>query len=124
MYDKRDDFNFEIVNFPLFDGDIPRSPSYRLYVLQLICFARVCSHADDINTRNTFSTSKLLKQGYGYHALCTSFSKLFYHHSELTVKYNIYLKTLLQQGISEPVFYGESVYKFKRIVGKPNLRDQ
>ena len=26
MYDKRDDFNFEIVNFPFLDGDVPRSP--------------------------------------------------------------------------------------------------
>ena len=45
-------------------------------------------------------------------------------HSELIVKYNIGLKTLLQQGISEPIFYGDLVYKFKRIVGKPNFSDQ
>ena len=31
---------------------------------------------------------------------------------------------LLQQGISEPIFYGDLVYKFKRIVGKPNFSDQ
>ena len=36
----------------------------------------------------------------------------------------ICLKALLQQGISEPVFYGHLVYKFKRIVGKPNFSDQ
>ena len=35
-----------------------------------------------------------------------------------------WLKTLLQQGISEPIFYGDLVYKFKRIVGKPNFSDQ
>ena len=40
------------------------------------------------------------------------------------VKYNIGLKTLLQQGISEPIFYGDLIYKFKRIVGKPNFSDQ
>ena len=34
------------------------------------------------------------------------------------------LKTLLQQSISEPIFYGDLVYKFKRIVGKPNFSDQ
>ena len=39
-------------------------------------------------------------------------------------KYNIGLKTLLQEGISEPVFYGDLVYKFKRIVGKPSFNDQ
>ena len=41
IYDKRDDFNFEIVNFPFLDGDVPRSPSYGVYISQLICFARV-----------------------------------------------------------------------------------
>ena len=34
------------------------------------------------------------------------------------------LKTLLQQCISEPVFNGDSVYKFNRIFGKPSLSDQ
>ena len=35
-YDKRDDFNFEIVNFPFLDGDVPRSPSNGVYISQLI----------------------------------------------------------------------------------------
>ena len=49
-----------------------------------------------------------------------TFSKFYHRHSDLIVKYNIGLKTLLQQGISEPIFYGDLVYKFKGIVGKPN----
>ena len=32
IYDKRDDFNFEIVNFPFLGGDVPRSPSYGVYI--------------------------------------------------------------------------------------------
>ena len=32
IYDKPDDFNFEIVNFPFRDGDVPRSPSYSIYI--------------------------------------------------------------------------------------------
>ena len=36
IYDKRDDFDFEIFNFPLFDGDVPRSISYEVYISQLI----------------------------------------------------------------------------------------
>ena len=32
IYDKRDDFNFEIVNFPFLDGEGPRSPSYGVYI--------------------------------------------------------------------------------------------
>ena len=60
IYDKRDDFDFEIVNFPFLDGDVPRSTSYGVYISQLIRFA-------DFNTRNKLLTQKLLKQGYRYH---------------------------------------------------------
>ena len=28
IYDKRDDFNFDIVDFPFLDGDVPQRPSY------------------------------------------------------------------------------------------------
>ena len=45
IYDKRDDFNFEIVNFPFLDGDVPRSPSCGVYIPQLIRFATVCSNS-------------------------------------------------------------------------------
>ena len=40
IYDKRDDFNFDIVNFPFLDGDVPQRPSYCVYISQLIRFAR------------------------------------------------------------------------------------
>ena len=66
----------------------------------------------------------LLKQGYRYHKLRKAFLKFYYRHSQLINKYNICLKTLLQQGISETVFYNDLVNKFKRIVGKPNFSAQ
>ena len=69
IYDKRDDLNFEIVNFPFLDGDVPHSPSYGVFIYQLIRFARVCSYADDFNNRNLFLTAKLLKQGSRYHKI-------------------------------------------------------
>ena len=52
IYDKRDEFDFDIVNFPFLDGDVTCRPSYGVYIFQLIRFARVCSHVDDFNTRN------------------------------------------------------------------------
>ena len=124
-YDKRDYFNFEIVHFPFLDGDVPRSPSYGVYIYQLSRFTRVCSNVDDFNNRTLFLTAKLLKQGYGrYHKIRKAFSKFYHRHLKLIVKYNIGLKTLLQQGMSELIFYGYLVYKFQRIVGKPNFSDQ
>ena len=121
IYYKRDDFNFEIVNFPFLDGDVPCSPSYGVYISQLIRFARVCVL---MLTTSTTETAKLLEQCYRYHKIRKAFSEFYHRHSELIVKYNIGLKTLLQQGISEPIFYGDLVYKFKRNIGKPNFSDQ
>ena len=54
IYDKRDDFEFDIVNCPFLDGDVPHRPSYGVYISQLRRFARVYSHVDDFNTRNKF----------------------------------------------------------------------
>ena len=110
MYDNWDVFNFETVDFPFLDGDVPRSPSYGVYISQLIRFARVCSNVDDFNNRNLFLTAKLLKQGYRYHKIQKAYPKFYHRNSELIVKCNIELKTLLQQGISEPIFYGVLVY--------------
>ena len=73
IYDKRDDFDFDIVNFPFLDGDVPRSTSYGVYISQLIRFARVSSHVDDFNTRNKVLTAKLLRQGYRYHKIRKAF---------------------------------------------------
>ena len=36
IYEKCDDFDFEIVSFPFLDGDVPRSTSYGVYISQLI----------------------------------------------------------------------------------------
>ena len=103
----RDDYNLEIVNFPFLDGDVPRSPTYGENISQLIRL-QVCSNVDDFNNRNLFLTVKLLKQGYRYNKIRKAFTNFYHRHSELIVKYNIGLKTLLQEGISEPIFYGDS----------------
>ena len=112
--DKRDDFDFDIVNFPFLDGDVPRSTSHGVYIFQLIRFARVSSHVADFNARNKSLTAKLLQQSYRYHKLRKTFSKVYRRHHELVSKFNVGLKTLLHQGLSEPEFYGDLVYKFKK----------
>ena len=119
IYDKRDDFNFDIVNFPSFD----RSPSYGVYISQLICFARASSYVTDFNNRNKFLTAKLFKQGYRYHKLRKAFSKFYRRHFGLIEKYYVSLKKLMQQGICKlnPSFYGDLVYTFKKIIGNPNF---
>ena len=87
-FDKRDDFDFDIVNFPFLDCDVPRSTSYAVYISQLIRFTRVSSNVDDFNTRNKVLTAKLLRQGYRYHKLRKAFSKFYRRHFDLVSKYN------------------------------------
>ena len=62
-------------------------------------------------------TAKLLQQGYRYHKLRKTFSKFYRRHYQLISKYNVGLKTLLSEGLSEPEFYGDLVYKFKKLKG-------
>ena len=124
IYDKRDDFDFDIVKFPFLDGDVPHSPSSGVYISQLIRFARVCSHVDDFNTHNKCLTAKLLNMGYRYHKVRKAFSKFYRRHHELISLFNVGLKSLLNQGLSEPEFYGDLVYKFKKIRGLTDFSDQ
>ena len=76
------------------------------------------SYVDDLNTRNKVLKAKLLTQGYRYHKLRKAFSKFYRRHFDLVSKYNVGLKTLLLQGLSETEFYGDLVYKFRQIIGK------
>ena len=112
IYDKQDDFDFDIVNFPFLDGDVPLSASYGAYISQLIRFDRVSSHVDDFNTHNKVLTAKLLRQGY--HKLCKAFSKFYRRHFDIVSIYNVGLKTLLLQGLSEPEFNGDLMYKIQK----------
>ena len=93
-----------------------------VYISQLIRFARVSSHVVDFNARNKSLTAKLLH--YRYHKLRKTFSKFYHQYYELVSKFSVGLKTLLHQGLSEPEFYGDVVYKFKKIVGRADFSDQ
>jgi hypothetical protein len=60
LYDKRDDFNFSIVNFPYLYSNIPYSPAYGVYISQLIRYARACSTCDQFLVRGSLLTNKLM----------------------------------------------------------------
>ena len=124
MYNKRDVFDFYIVNFPFLNGDVPRRTYYGVYISQLIRFARASSNLIDFNCRNKALTAELLCQGFRYFKLHKAFSKFYRRQSALVAKCNISLKTLLQQGISEPEFCGDLVYRLRKIVGKYSFSEQ
>ena len=115
--DKRDDFDFDKINLSFLDGDVPRHASYGVYISQLIRFFRVCNHVADFNARNKCLTAKLLQQGCRYHKLRKTFSKFYRRHYESISKFNVGLKTLLREGLSESEFYCDLIYKFKKLKG-------
>ena len=82
------------------------------------------SHLTDLNACNKSLTAKPLQQGYRYHKLrkVFVFSKFYRRHFEMVSKYNARLRSLLHQSLSEPEFYGDLVYKFRKVVGKQNFR--
>ena len=92
------DFYFDIMNFSFLDDDVPRSAPYGLIFLNLFD-----------STRNKALTAKLLRQWYRFHKLRKAFSKFYRRHLNIVSKYNVGLKTLLLQGLSEPDFYGDLV---------------
>ena len=82
------------------------------------------SHVTDFNARNKCVTAKLLQHGYRYLKLRKTFSKFYRRHYELISKYNVGIQTLLNEGLSEPEFYGNLVYKFKKLIGSNDFSFQ
>ena len=81
----------------------------------------MCSHVEDLNARNKCLPAKLLKQGYRYHKLRKAFSKFNRRHYESISKFYVELKSILHLGLSEPEFYGDLGYKFKKIMGSTDF---
>ena len=77
IYDKRDDFNFHITNFPFLSSNIPSSPAYGVFISQLIRYSRACSSYECFILRARRLSSKLLKQGYLAERLKSSLRKFY-----------------------------------------------
>ena len=89
IYDKRDDFDFSIVNFPFLCSNIPESPAYGVFISQLIRYSRAYSGYLDFLLRKKLLTSKLLHRGYRSYKLRNTFGKFYGRHHELTDRYNM-----------------------------------
>ena len=103
LYDKRDNFNFEIVNFPYMCSNIPVRPTYGVYVSQLIRICRICDNFDNFASRHRLVTNRLIKQGFWYTQLCKTFKKFAKRHTLLFNKYGVSVRMHIQQGICFPL---------------------
>ena len=94
IYDKRDDFNFHITNFPFLSSNIPSSPAYGVFISQLIRYARACSSYECFILRTRGLSSKLLKQGYLVELLKSSFRKFYGRYGDLIQQYEVTLSRM------------------------------
>ena len=83
LYDKRDDLNFRIVNFPYFCSNIPESPPNGVYISQLIRYTRACSSYGDFIDREMRLTKKLVVQCYTLEQLKLYFRKFYDRYNDL-----------------------------------------
>ena len=87
VYDKRDDFDFRIVNFPFISSIISSGPSYGVYIWQLIRYVRCCPHYDDFKYRCKCMADPLLSQDYLALQLEKSLKKFYCIYQGLFEKY-------------------------------------
>ena len=95
LYDKRDDFNFHITNFPFLSSNIPSSPAYGVFISQLIWYARACSSYECFILRAARLSSKLLGQGYVMKRLKSSLRKFYGRYGDLIKHYAVSLSQML-----------------------------
>jgi hypothetical protein len=89
IFDKRDDFNFPIVNFPLICSNISAAPAYGVYISQLIRYSRACGTYQDFLDRGLVLTTKLLNQGFLLVQFKSSLRKLNGRQHDLVYRYGI-----------------------------------
>ena len=95
LYDKRDDFNFHITNFPWLSSNIPSSPAYGVFISQLTRYARASSSYDCFILRAKRLASKLLTQGYEVERLKSSFKKFYGRYGDLVKHYDVPLSRIM-----------------------------
>jgi hypothetical protein len=105
MYDKRNDFNFKIINFPNMCSNIPASPAYGVYISELIRYARASSNYSYFMKRHLHLRNRLLDQGYENIRLIRSLKKFIFRNQDLVEIYSVSAETI----ISDSYSYSENV---------------
>ena len=77
LYDKREDFNFPIVNFPFICSNIPAAPAYGEYSSQMLRYSRACDFYQEFLDRGLLLTRKLLNQVFLLVKLKSSLRKFY-----------------------------------------------
>ena len=95
LYDKRDVFNFSIVNFPFICSNIPAASAYGVYISQMIRYSRAFGSYQDFLDRGLLLTRKLLNQGFLLVKLNSSLRQFYGRHHDLVDRYGISVSQMI-----------------------------
>ena len=89
LYDKRNDFDFDVINFPFLDGNIPKGQSYGIFISQLVRYARINSSFSNFILDCKKLVSKLINQCFSAAALRKRFEAFIDKHFYVWGKFGV-----------------------------------
>ncbi len=96
LYDKRDNFKFNIVSYPDLSGNIPAQPAYGVFTAQMLRVLRASTYLDDANDRIAEIACKLKKQGFEKEKLCRCAYRLLPKHPWILEKFGMDFNLVLR----------------------------
>ena len=95
LYDKRNDYDFDVISFPFLDGNIPKRQSYGVFISQLVRYARInCSFSRFIDDVKRL-VQKLIRQDFDAAALRKRFQAFIDNHFDVWGKFGTPLSVSL-----------------------------
>ena len=88
-YDKRNDFKFNVINFPFMCGNLPMVQMHGLFISQLVRYSHINSHFNDFSKCCNTLYKKLLKQGFDATRLQKNFDRFCQQHLNVWCKFGL-----------------------------------
>ena len=98
LFDKRDNFNFKIVQFQPVHNNQASAISYGVFNSQIIRFSRICTNFIHFKERVIHMFNELCSLGYKYERLIYNYNKVVRKH-DLCWKYGVECKDILQSSV-------------------------
>ena len=89
LYDKRNDYDFDVISFPYLDGSIPKGQSYGIFISQLLRYARINTSFSNFISECKKLVTKLVGQYFAVAALRKRFQVLINKHFNVWGKYGV-----------------------------------